>query len=120
MYISLFPEQLQEKIEELGFETRHDDYARLADYISLMWVREEDIEEALAKHLPQWISDEDDHYYGQHDTPAEFAEYFYTNYETEYRIPPYVAVDWQATWDANLRHDFYHSNMTGSVWADIW
>jgi antirestriction protein len=54
-------------------------------------------------------------YRGTYDSEADFAEEF-TN-EIYGDVPSYVVVDWQATWDQNLRHDFdfvdgfvFHSN----------
>jgi antirestriction protein len=53
-------------------------------------------------------------YRGTYDSEADFAEEF-TNEIGD--VPFYVVVDWQATWDQNLRHDFnfvdgfvFHSN----------
>lgn len=53
-------------------------------------------------------------YRGTYDSEADFAEEF-TNEIGD--VPFYVVVDWQATWDQNLRYDFdfvdgfvFHSN----------
>jgi len=43
-------------------------------------------------------------YRGTYDSEADFAEEF-TN-EIHGDVPSYVVVDWQATWDENLRYDF--------------
>lgn len=46
----------------------------------------------------------EDAYRGAYDSEADFAEEFTTDIHGE--IPSYVVVDWQGTWDANLRYDF--------------
>jgi antirestriction protein len=45
-----------------------------------------------------------DAYKGSYDSEADFAEEF-TN-EVYGEVPVYLVVDWQATWDQNLRYDF--------------
>lgn len=117
MYISLFDNELQEYLDKFGLE--HEDPARLAEYISLMYVSGDNQDQALEENLAKWIDYETESYYGQHETPADFARYFFENYETETQLPSYLAIDWQATWDRNLRHDFYFSD-SGYVWAEVY
>jgi hypothetical protein len=50
------------------------------------------------------------YYVGFYTSEADFAEEWYDDLE----IP--VVVDWQATWDCNLRHDFYF--MSGYVFRN--
>jgi hypothetical protein len=45
-----------------------------------------------------------DAYRGSYDSEAEFAEEFTTDIHGE--MPSFVVIDWQATWDHNLRYDF--------------
>jgi antirestriction protein len=45
-----------------------------------------------------------DAYRGDYASEADFAEEFTTDIHGE--MPSYVVVDWQATWDQNLRYDF--------------
>ena len=50
----------------------------------------------------------EDAYYYQSDSwnaERDFAEYITTDVQC-LDIPSYVVIDWQATWDNNLRHDF--------------
>jgi hypothetical protein len=46
----------------------------------------------------------DERYQGSFDDEAEFAEQFTS--EVYGDVPSYVVVDWEATWDQNLRYDF--------------
>ena len=49
----------------------------------------------------------EDAYVGEYSSEAEFAE----EYTTEsYNIPDFVVIDWQATFDQNLRYDFTFVN----------
>lgn len=50
----------------------------------------------------------EDAYYGSYNDEAEFAECYFD--EMNYEIPDFVVVDWEATWEANLRHDFVFNN----------
>ena len=43
-------------------------------------------------------------YQGCFDNEAEFAEEFYD--QMGYNIPMELVVDWEATWETNLRYDF--------------
>ena len=46
----------------------------------------------------------DERYQGFYHNEAEFAEEFMD--EMGYDIPSYIVVDWDATWEQNLRYDF--------------
>ena len=37
---------------------------------------------------------------------AEFVEYIVTELDCV-KLPPYLVIDWQASWDRNYRHDFF-------------
>jgi hypothetical protein len=118
-YISLFPENLAELLDQ--HDLYHPEPARLAEYISLMSysTTERTVDEIIEENIAKWVDDEQECYYGTYSSPAEFAEEYYHNYATEGRIPDWVVVDWQATWDCNLHHDFYYSS-DGYVWAEIY
>jgi antirestriction protein len=47
----------------------------------------------------------EDAYQGEHNSEAEFAEYF-TSEVYGFDAPSFVVVDWDATWNANLCYDF--------------
>jgi hypothetical protein len=48
------------------------------------------------------IEDCDERYQGFYDDEAEFAEYVHS----EAYIPEGIVVDWEATWEQNLRYDY--------------
>lgn len=48
-----------------------------------------------------------DAYQGSYESEAYFAEEYVNEVEC-ITIPSYIVVDWQATWDYNLRHDFVY------------
>jgi hypothetical protein len=52
------------------------------------------------------VSHFSDAYRGQYDSEAEFAEEFVT--DVEGNIPSYIVVDWEATWNYNLKYDFVY------------
>ena len=57
----------------------------------------------------------DDAYFYQSDSTyaeAEFAEYIGSELEC-LELPSYIIIDWQATWDRNLRHDFFTIEFDG-------
>ena len=57
-----------------------------------------------------------DSYCGEYDSEKDFAEEFYD--EIGYKIPDGIVVDWEATWECYLRHDFYYEN--GFVFSSNW
>ena len=66
-------------------------------------------QEIVDAFLEMWTLDDLPHvenaFYGSYDTPEIFAEEFYTEIMgTE--IPEGIVVDWEATWNCNLRYDF--------------
>jgi hypothetical protein len=121
MIIHTDAEELETLAEELELE--HEDYDRLAEYVALVGNYSVDTEEArlevIKNNLAKWIEWEGETYYGRHDSTADFAEFYFENYDTESTISPYLVIDWQGTWDANLRHDFYYSEW-GYVWAEVY
>ena len=120
MVINLTADEVRDKLDELGIEPRHDDYERMAEYIGLVGYYSKDLpeEQSIAENMGKWLEWEDDSYYGQHASPAEFAQYYYENYH-DGSIPDWVTVDWEETFRRNLRHDFYMTD-SGYVWADVY
>lgn len=53
-------------------------------------------------------------YQGTYSSEAEFAEEFCSQMG---EIPHCVVVDWQATWDYSLRHDYSFDDETGAVFS---
>lgn len=54
------------------------------------------------------IEDCDERYRGCYDDEADFAEHFHN--EMGNYVPDGIVVDWEATWDQNLRYDFTACN----------
>jgi antirestriction protein len=50
------------------------------------------------------IEDCDERYRGEYESTADFAEQFTSDVYGD--VPSYVVVDWEATYDQNLRYDF--------------
>lgn len=60
------------------------------------------------------ISHFSESYQGSYRSEAEFAEEFVSQLG---EIPVYAVVDWQATWDCNLRYDYSYDDETGAVFC---
>jgi antirestriction protein len=58
-----------------------------------------------------------DAYRGEYESEADFAEDF-TNEVYGLDIPSFVVVDWEATWNCNLRYDFDYED--GFVFDKNW
>jgi hypothetical protein len=120
--IKVLTEELAEEImEEEGLT--HPDIERLVRYVWLVqsYPLASNGEDYYRENLAKWIRDEQECFYGEHESTAEFARFFYENYQ-ETTIPSGVVVDWERTWGSDLRHDFTHED-NGSgvwVWADIY
>lgn len=116
-YDVLWGEDLEEFAKSLGME--HPDYERLQFYVS--HVRSYPVDDTIEyakKNLAKWIEDEQECYYGTFESTAHFVKHFLRYYDTEARIPDYVKVDYDETWN----HHFYgwvFEEPYGYVWADI-
>jgi hypothetical protein len=66
-------------------------------------------QEIVDAFLEMWTLDDlahvQDAFYGSYETPEIFAEEFYTEIMGN-EIPNGIVVDWEATWNCNLRYDF--------------
>jgi len=58
-----------------------------------------------------------DAYRGRYDSESDFAEQFTTDVYG-FDAPSFVVVDWDATWNCNLRHDFDFED--GFVFSKNW
>lgn len=118
MEITIYdPEQLESLAEELGLQ--HPDYERLEIYISLVrsYPLADKGEDYYRDNLAKWISDEQESYYGEHDSDADFARYLIEGF-SEFACPNWVVIDYAETWRRNLRHDYTEDR--GHYWADIY
>jgi hypothetical protein len=116
MYHPFFAQELEEIAEELGLE--HEDYERLETYVSMMFTYPTggSAQDAIREDLDRIILQEEEAFLGNHASGGDFAEYWFDNFTEGHNIPDWIVVDWEATWDNNLRHDFTFE--AGYVWSD--
>lgn len=116
----LYPtaEELEPIVLELELDI--ESLERLTAYSGLMAYCDSDTdkEQYLRDNLAKWADWEQETYYGHHNTPEDFVMYYLDNY-VEYEIPGFICIDYQRTWDNNLRHDFYFDD-SGHVWAEVY
>jgi hypothetical protein len=60
----------------------------------------------VPEDLPALIAQEQEAFWGEFDSGAEFAEHVATELG-EMTPPDWVFIDWQASYDNGLRHDFF-------------
>jgi hypothetical protein len=120
----IFPtaEELEPIVLELELDV--ESLERLAIYSGLMaYTTDSESEEArlgyLRDNLPKWAEWEQETYYGHHNTPEDFVMHYLDNY-VEYEIPGFICIDYEGTWDRNLRHDFHFDYDSGHVWAEVY
>lgn len=62
----------------------------------------------VPEDLPLFIAQEQEAFWGEWDTGAEFALHCAETLETRLEtLPDWIVIDWQMSWDANLSHDFF-------------
>ena len=91
--------------DETAFVNHYEEYVRCGEAIGYEAV------DALIEEMGDvsYIDCCDERYQGFYDNEAEFAEEFYTS-TMGYDLPPAIVVDWEATWEQNLRYDFTACN----------
>ena len=118
----LTEDELSALLQDQGLEHPSED--RLLSYIWL--VQTYPLNHSLKYYednLKKWVSDEQDSYYGEHESPADFVRYYIENYCELPNIPNWLVIDYQHTWDSALRHDFHFEEVAtnlGYVWAEIY
>lgn len=82
---------------------------------------DEDRREAMGEYLEDMgaddLSDFDEAYQGQWDSGAAFAEHDSEQHVPD-SFPNWMVIDWEATWERNLRHD-YHITSGGHVFRNL-
>jgi len=93
-----------DEYNEEDFVTYYEEYVRCGEIIGYEAV------DALISELGDvsYIENCDERYQGCYDDEAEFAEYFHN--EMGNYVPDGIVVDWEATWETNLRYDFTSCN----------
>ena len=59
----------------------------------------------LELYSEDYLESFEEAYYGRYDSEEDFAEQF-VNDTCDFDAPSFVVVDWEATWNCNLRYDF--------------
>jgi hypothetical protein len=85
---------------EDDFVAYYEEYVRCGEAIGYEAV------DALIEEMGcvSYIEDCDERYQGCYNDEGEFAEYFHN--EMGNYVPEGIVVDWDATWEQNLRYDF--------------
>ena len=85
---------------ESDFVAYYEEYVRVGDIIGFEAV------DALIEEMGavSYIEDCDERYRGFYHNEAEFAEEYYNELNGE--VDSFLVVDWEATWEQNLRYDF--------------
>lgn len=114
-------ELCEQLLDEQGLS--HPNIERLVRYIWLVqsYPLDRNGLDYYKERLAKWVTDEEESYYGEHESEEEFTRYYLDNY-CELDFPNWVVIDYATTWGANLRHDFTtEDNGSGIwVWADIY
>ena len=81
----------------------YEDYCQFGDDFSY-----EAVDAFCEEFGVESISHFEDAFYGEYETPAIFAEQLTSDiYNVD--VPSFVVIDWDTTWECNLRHDFIWS-----------
>ena len=86
---------------ESDFVAYYEEYVRCGEIIGYEAV------DALIEEQGDvcYVEDCDERYVGHYQSTADFAEEWVSEVLDE-RFPTFVVIDWEATWDCNLRYDF--------------
>jgi hypothetical protein len=89
---------------EDDFCNYYEEYVRCGEAIGY------DAVDALIEEMGDmsYVDSCDERYRGSYDDEGEFAEYYH-NEMGDY-VPDGIVVDWDATWETNLRYDFTSCN----------
>lgn len=89
-------------------------YAEYADAVNDNY---SEIVDAFVGHYGiSQVSNFTESFCGVYDSEAKFAEEYYDNLGES--VPVYVIINWEATWDCGLRHEYTYDDATGAVFAD--
>ena len=89
---------------EADFIAHYEEYVRVGELIGYEAV------DALIEEMGciSYIEDCEERYQGFFNDEAEFAEHYHN--ELGNYVPEGIEVDWEATWERNLRYDFTACN----------
>ena len=89
-----------DEYNERAFVDVYEEYVRCGEAIGY-----EAVDALASENGIDYITDCDESYRGCYHNVAEFAEEWFTEVNSLY-IPVEIVVDWEATWESNLRYDF--------------
>lgn len=119
-----FAKHLFQRPEQSRFSDHVDPVPAFDDLLEA-WTDEtdDDRREAMGEYLDDMgaddLSDFDEAYQGQHSSGADFAEYIAEEVgDIPKDLPSWICIDWERTWEANLRHD-YHITNSGHVFRNL-
>ena len=132
-YKDIFSAETVEKIEEfieenydleamITFIDEHNEEIFVHNYEEYVRMGEEIGYEAIDAYVADYgfnhdFDTLDERYQGHYQSEADFAEE-YVSETLDERFPQFVVIDWEATWDCNLRYDFTAVN-DGSTYCPI-
>lgn len=88
-----------DEYNETAFNAHYEEYVRCGEEIGF-----DAVDALAAENGIDYIEDCDSRYQGCYHNEADFAESFYDEQGTY--VPDGIVVDWEATWERNLRDDF--------------
>lgn len=102
-FLDEHPEPFQDLVDDQGLDLSENEYPAFVRYV-------EDYEVLFLEDLSE-LSDAFDNFrenfQGYFDTEADFAEYIANEIGVlSDEIPTWIVINWQASWDQNLRHDY--------------
>jgi antirestriction protein len=89
---------------EEDFVAFYDEYIRVGEILGY------DVVDAFIEYQGDlsYVEHVEEAYRGEYNSEADFTEEFYN--EVYGDVPPMLVVDWEATWEQNLRYDFSFVN----------
>jgi hypothetical protein len=84
---------------EDDFVAFYDEYIRVGEILGY------DVVDAFIEYQGDlsYVEHVEDAYFGAYNSGADFTEEYYNNTG---EVPSFLVVDWEATWEQNLRYDF--------------
>lgn len=62
----------------------------------------------VPEDMPLFVAQEQEAFWGEFASGAEFAQHVADEIDNlPEGIPSWIVIDWERSWEANLRHDFY-------------
>lgn len=93
-----------DEYNESDFVAYYEEYVRCGEAIGY-----EAVDSLISEQGDvSYIEDCDERYQGCFDDEADFAEHYHN--EMGNYVPDGIVVDWEATWETNLRYDFTSCN----------